>query len=110
MELKGFRGDIFDFIKAYYDCSFKEAKQKLEDSDYEVHSFNTKVKKAPYQYQKENEVPVSVAKSYLVNERRIDTALVEDFLSKGLIKQDKKEMFCSYGKRSRNRWVYGTRN
>jgi hypothetical protein len=35
-------------------------------------------------------VPVSVAKSYLVNERRIDTALVEDFLSKGLIKQDKK--------------------
>jgi hypothetical protein len=87
---KDLGGDIFDFIKAYYDCSFKEAKQKLEDSDYEVHSFNTKVKKAPYQYQKENEVPVSVAKSYLVNERRIDTALVEDFLSKGLIKQDKK--------------------
>lgn len=38
--------------------------------------------KAPYQYQKENEVPVSVAKSYLVNERRIDTALVEDFYLK----------------------------
>lgn len=83
-------GDIFDFVQAYYNCSFKEAKQKLMDNEYEVHEYVPKPKNEPFIYEQQNEVAVSTAKEYLVNNRRINEKLVDDLIASGSIRQDNK--------------------
>lgn len=82
-------GDIFNFVQAYYDCSFAEAKKKLQSNDfeYEEHKYVPKTKE-PFQYHEEKEVPISKARDYLIKERRLSETLVDDFISRGLIKQD----------------------
>ena len=42
--------------------------------------------KEPFQYHEEKEVPISKARDYLVKERRLSETLVDDFISRGLIK------------------------
>lgn len=83
-------GDIFDFVQSYYNCSFKEAKQKLMDNEYEVHEYVNKPKNEPFEYERDNEAPVTVAKDYLVNNRRINEKLVDDMIAEGLVRQDKR--------------------
>lgn len=84
-------GDIFNFVQAYYDCNFQEAKQRLlsNDFNYEQHKYVPKPKE-PFVYKPQNEVNISKARDYLIKDRRLSEVLVDDFISKGLIRQDKR--------------------
>lgn len=81
-------GDIFSFIQAYYDCSFKEAKEKLLNKEYEIREWDQQYKKEPYVYDETKEKVISKARNYLVNTRRISEELVDSLISEGLIRED----------------------
>lgn len=82
-------GDIFNFIQAYYDCSFIEAKEKLLNKEYEIRETDVNYQKEPFVYDKSMEQPINKSKKYLISERRISEELTNDLISKGLICEDK---------------------
>ncbi|HCM90588.1 MULTISPECIES: DUF3991 domain-containing protein [Vagococcus] len=88
-------GDIIDFVQAYYECDFKEAKQKLLEKEYEPHVYVEREKK-DFAYDSTKERPVNEARNYLVNERNINPKIVDPLVEKGLIRQDdrKNVLFC----------------
>lgn len=82
-------GDIFDFVKSYYNCSFREAKEKLMNNEYEAHEYVEKNRTEPFQYEKQAETSITVARDYLINNRRINEKLVDELIASGDIRQDK---------------------
>lgn len=83
-------GDIFNFIQEYYDCSFKEAKEKLLNSDYDIRENDNQYIKEPFTYNVSNEQTVFKSRRYLINERRISKELIDDLITQGLIREDKR--------------------
>lgn len=83
-------GDTIDFVKAYYNCSFLEAKSKLTDTEFESHEFKNSKPREKFNYNQSKNTDCSKAKDYLINTRRISEKLVKDLLDKELITQDEK--------------------
>ncbi|HDI3019201.1 TPA: DUF3991 and TOPRIM domain-containing protein [Clostridium botulinum] len=90
-------GDIIDFVRTYYDCSFVEAKYKLigiNDYDFRPREIFIRHKdridkpREPYKYDISKERKVNVARNYLVEKRKINPQLVDNLIQKGLIRQD----------------------
>lgn len=84
-------GDVLDFIQAYYNCGFREAKQRLMDKEYENHDYKAKPREEPYEYDKSQESNgTKQARDYLIDRRKIDHKLVDSLLLAGLVQQDQR--------------------
>lgn len=84
-----------NFAKMYYGMSFVEAVQEINNGEHSRELVQPKLRedesKKPFFYPKENEVDSQVQlKKYLVNEREIDSRVVDWLLRKDLIAQDKR--------------------
>ncbi|WP_309260494.1 DUF3991 and TOPRIM domain-containing protein [Bacillus cereus] len=90
---RGVNGNIINFVQEVEGASFPGAMQRLLDGekDYEKSSDVTFVSE-PYDYEQFAHKEVDRfdrAKEYLVNDRKIDSQVVDALHNKGLIKQDK---------------------
>lgn len=84
-------GDTIDFVKVYYECNFKEAVSKLQNSEYELHDIERANEvREPYKYDPSKEKEIGKARDYLVNERKIAPGIVDKLIDHKLIREDKR--------------------
>lgn len=89
---KGGYGAI-SFAMTYYDLKFPEAVQRVNEHEYVPTQFRqTNISKEPFKYPSYFEVKeTDPIKDYLVNERKIDSRVVDWCIKKDLIVQDRKD-------------------
>lgn len=82
-------GDTIDFVKAYYECNFKEAIAKLEANEYELQDTERISKpRDPYVYDPSIEKPIENARDYLISERKINPGIVDKLIDQKVIRED----------------------
>lgn len=88
------KGDPISFAQKVVGIDdFKQAVNFVNGLDVDIKKVRTKLQvKKPFKYHQEYEAPTTKqAEDYLVNKRKIDQRVVDIFIEKGLIKQDKRK-------------------
>lgn len=84
-------GNVINFVQEYEGVNFRAAMKLLQEGKHEyVNNQTVEYVSEPYEYSSQNEVTrFDKARTYLIEERKIDSEIVDDLHNRGLLKQDK---------------------